>query len=83
MMTANHCEHRQHVITAQLLEYPGLPTPWAGGCSITTPDGRQTRRLTLPRESAFLAELDSARRASLAHGKWLVDQSLDQGKPLF
>lgn len=82
MKTSNQCVYRDYTITAQLLEYPGLPTPWAGGCRITTPDGRQTGRLTLPRESAFLADLDSAKRASLAHGKWLVDQSLDQGKAL-
>ncbi|MES2821802.1 MAG: hypothetical protein V4812_22745 [Pseudomonadota bacterium] len=82
-MTANQCVHRNHTIAARLIEYPGIPTPWAGGCSITTPDGRQTPRIPLPRDSAFLSELDSARRASLAHGRWLVDQSLDRGKNLF
>ncbi|MET1080733.1 MAG: hypothetical protein ABWY06_22205 [Pseudomonas sp.] len=82
-MTLSHCTHRDHLIIAHLIEYPGIPTPWAGGCRITAPNGRQSRRLPLPRAAAFLAELDSAKRASLAHGKWLVDQSLDQGKVLF
>jgi hypothetical protein len=31
---------------------------------------------------AFLADLESAQRASLAHGKWLVDQHLDHGLSL-
>lgn len=75
--------HRDHTIIADVVEHPGIPTPWAGGCRITTPDGRTTKRLPLPVDSAFLAELESAQRASIAHGKWLVDQSLDQGKQLF
>ena len=32
---------------------------------------------------AFLADLENAQRASIAHGKWLVDQRLDRGKALF
>jgi hypothetical protein len=32
---------------------------------------------------AFLDELEKAQRASLAHGKWLVDQKLDHGRALF
>ncbi|MCL8041047.1 hypothetical protein M8832_33950, partial [Pseudomonas aeruginosa] len=31
----------------------------------------------------FLADLENAQRASIAHGKWLVDQRLDRGKALF
>jgi hypothetical protein len=30
-----------------------------------------------------MAELEQAQRASIAHGKWLVDQCLDQGRQLF
>jgi DNA-directed RNA polymerase specialized sigma24 family protein len=30
-----------------------------------------------------LDELEKAQRASLAHGKWLVDQKLDHGRALF
>src|SRR5690606_39508855 len=37
----------------------------------------------LPVGHAFMAELDQAQRASIAHGKWLVDQCLDHGRPLF
>lgn len=78
MNSSNQCTHRDHVITAHLIEHPGIPTPWAGGVHITAPDGSRTRRIPLPANAAFLAEEDSARRASLAHGRWLVDQSLDQ-----
>ncbi|MNG29119.1 hypothetical protein D3C84_1144930 [compost metagenome] len=65
------------------MEHPGIPTPWAGGCHITAPDGRTTKRLALPLEVSFLAELDKAQRASIAHGKWLVDQNLDHGQSIF
>lgn len=82
-MSTMQSVHRDHTIIADVVEHPGIPTPWAGGCRITAPDGRTTKRLTLPVDSAFLAELESAQRASIAHGKWLVDQSLDQGKRLF
>jgi hypothetical protein len=78
-----HCVHRDYQIIADLLEHPGLPTPWEGGCRITAPDGRSSARLTLPVQMAFLAELDSAQRASVAHGKWLIDQHLDHGRQLF
>jgi hypothetical protein len=74
--------HRNFVISTEIVEHPGLPTPWAGGCHITTPQGRVTGRIPLPVNAAFLADLDSARRASLAHGKWLVDQHLDHGRSL-
>ncbi|WP_439859308.1 hypothetical protein [Pseudomonas sp. MBLB4136] len=82
-MSTMQCVHRDHTIVADVVEHPGIPTPWAGGCHITTPDGRTTKRLTLPVDSLYLAELESAQRASIAHGKWLVDQALDHGKALF
>lgn len=82
-MSMQQCVHRDYTITADVVEHPGIPTPWAGGCHITTPDGRTTKRIPLPIQHAFLAELESAQRSSIAHGKWLVDQSLDQGKTLF
>ncbi|WPC06296.1 hypothetical protein SBP02_05960 [Pseudomonas benzenivorans] len=82
-MSTMQCVHRDHTIVADVVEHPGIPTPWAGGCHITTPDGRTTKRLPLPVDSLYLAELESAQRASIAHGKWLVDQALDHGKPLF
>lgn len=81
-MTSLHCIHRDHAIHADVVEHPGIPTPWAGGCHITTPDGRTTRRLSLPVDYRFLSELDKAQRASIAHGKWLVDQHLDKGMAL-
>lgn len=77
-----HCTHRGHAISAVVIEHPGIPTPWAAGCQITLPDGHSTKRIPLPLRFAFLAELDSAQRASLAHGKWLVDQHLDRGLKL-
>lgn len=82
-MSLMQCEHREHIITADVVEHPGLPTPWAGGCHITTPDGHTTKRMTLPLEFAFMADLEKAQHASIAHGKWLVDQSLDHDRPLF
>ncbi|QKZ04371.1 MULTISPECIES: hypothetical protein [Pseudomonas] len=82
-MSTLQCTHRDHTITAQVEEHPGIPTPWAGGCRITTPDGKQSRRLALPVNAAFLSELENAQRASLAHGRWLVDQHLDHQQALF
>lgn len=79
-MTTLHCVHREHAIRADVVEHPGIPTPWAGGCQITTPDGEITRRLALPMDCRFLSELGKAQHASIAHGKWLVDQHLDQGR---
>ncbi len=58
-------------------------TPWAGGCHITDPEGHTSKRIALPVRFAFLADLENAQRASIAHGKWLVDQRLDRGKALF
>ena len=77
-----HCVHRDYRIRADIIEHPGIPTPWAGGCLITTPEGRTTKRIPLPLQCAFLADLENAQRASIAHGKWLVDQHLDHGREL-
>ncbi|MBK3867083.1 hypothetical protein GFL09_05150 [Pseudomonas stutzeri] len=82
-MTMMQCTYRDHVITAEVMEYPGTPTPWAGGCRITEPGGHTTRRMPLPLEHAFMDELEKAQRLSIAHGKWLVDQHLDHGRQLF
>jgi|GEM_PF-136932 hypothetical protein len=83
IMTMMQCEYRDHVITAEVMEHPGTPTPWAGGCRISNSQGQTTRRMALPVGHAFMAELEQAQRASIAHGKWLVDQCLDQGRQLF
>ncbi|CAD5105933.1 hypothetical protein [Zestomonas carbonaria] len=77
-----HCVHRDYEISADVVEHPGIPTPWAAGCHITTPEGRTTKRISLPLKYAFLADLENAQRASIAHGKWLVDQLLDNGREL-
>ncbi len=82
-MTMMQCTHRDHLITAEVMEYPGTPTPWAGGCRITDSSGHVTRRMPLPLEHAFMDELEKAQRLSIAHGKWLVDQHLDHGRELF
>jgi len=82
-MTMMQCTHRDHLITAEVMEYPGTPTPWAGGCRITDSAGHVTRRMPLPLEHAFMDELEKAQRLSIAHGKWLVDQHLDHGRELF
>ena len=74
-----HCTYRDHAISAAVMEHPGIPTPWAAGCQITLPDGQASKRIPLPMQYAFLADLESAQRASLAHGNWLVDQHLDHG----
>ena len=82
-MTMMQCEYRDHIITAEVTEHPGTPTPWAGGCRIRNPEGQTTRRMALPVGHAFMAELEQAQRASIAHGKWLVDQCINQGRQLF
>ncbi|QEY62858.1 hypothetical protein FXN65_12530 [Metapseudomonas lalkuanensis] len=82
-MSTLQCVHRNHVIVADVYEHPGIPTPWAAGCHITSPEGETTRRIALPVRYAFLSELDKAQHASIAHGKWLVDQYLDEGRELF
>ncbi|WP_437882833.1 hypothetical protein [Pseudomonas sp. LRF_L74] len=82
-MSLKQCVHRDYTVTADVIEHPGIPTPWAGGVHITTPDGRTTKRIALPVKHAFLEDLDKAQRASLAHGRWLVDQSLNEGRDLF
>lgn len=81
-MNNQHCTYRDHAIHVVVMEHPGIPTPWAAGCQITLPNGRSTRRIPLPQRFAFLVDLESAQRASLAHGKWLVDQHLDHGVSL-
>ncbi|MBG6991834.1 hypothetical protein I5G19_01255 [Pseudomonas aeruginosa] len=82
-MASLHCQHRSYTLTADVVEHPGIPTPWAGGCHITDPEGHTSKRIALPVRFAFLADLENAQRASIAHGKWLVDQRLDRGKALF
>ncbi|WP_044872386.1 hypothetical protein [Pseudomonas sp. LFM046] len=82
-MSTLQCVHRNYTIVADVVEHPGIPTPWAAGCYITSPDGVTSRRIALPVRYAFLSELDKAQHASIAHGKWLVDQYLDQGSELF
>ena len=77
-----HCTHRDHFISAAIIEHPGIPTPWAAGCQIGLPDGHSSRRIALPLKFAFFADLESAQRAALAHGRWLVDQHLDHGLDL-
>lgn len=82
-MSTLQCTYRDHHIAAEVLQYADNPTPWAGGCRITDPQGNTSRRMPLPLEYAFLADLEKAQHASLAHGKWLVDQHLDHGRELF
>ena len=82
-MSTMHCTYRDYIITAEVLQYAGSPTPWAGGCRITDPEGRTTRRFPLPLDHAFLADLEKGQHASIAHGKWLVDQCLDHGRALY
>ena len=82
-MSMMKCTYRDHLISAEVMEYPGTATPWACGCRITDPAGATTRRMPLPLEHAFMDELDKAQRLSIAHGKWLVDQHLDHGRQLF
>ena len=82
-MSTLQCTYRYHYISAEVMEHPGTPTSWAGGCRITTPDGRTTRRLALLLSAAFLDELPKAQQASIAHGKWLVDQHPDKSRDLF
>ncbi|WP_028239281.1 hypothetical protein [Stutzerimonas azotifigens] len=81
-MNSMRCTHRDHTIIADVLEHPGSPMPWAAGCRIIEPSGQMTRRLPLPVHHAFMAELEQAQHASIAHGKWLVDQALDHGREL-
>ena len=76
-MQSLQCVHRNHTITASVEIHPGIPTPYAGGCLITDPQGHTSRRLPLPVSMLYLADLDNAQHASLAHGRWLVDQQLD------
>ncbi|MFK8331472.1 hypothetical protein M2D63_015825 [Pseudomonas sp. BJa5] len=82
-MRTLQCVHREHTITASVETHDGIPTPFAAGCLITDPEGHTSRRLSLPLNMAFLADLENAQHASLAHGKWLVDQQLDRHQQLF
>ncbi|MGH8438841.1 MAG: hypothetical protein ACRERW_07265 [Pseudomonas sp.] len=82
-MKTLQCVHRNHTITASVETHDGILTPFAGGCLITDPEGHTSRRLSLPVNMAFLADLEKAQHASLAHGKWLVDQQLDKHQHLF
>lgn len=54
-MASLHCQHRSYTITADVVEHPGIPTPWAGGCHITDPEGHTSKRIALPVRFAFLA----------------------------
>ena len=82
-MKTLQCEHRNHTITASVETHPGIPTPYNAGCLITDPQGHTSRRLSLPVKMAYLADLENAQHAALAHGKWLVDQQLDRRQQLF
>lgn len=82
-MSTMQCTHRGYTIIADVMEYPGAPTPWAAGCRITDPAGQVSRRLPVSVEHGFMEELEKAQRLSIAHGKWLVDQCLDHGLQLF
>ncbi|KXG18510.1 hypothetical protein LT17_00252 [Pseudomonas aeruginosa] len=63
-MASLHCQHRSYTITADVVEHPGIPTPWAGGCHITDPEGHTSKRIALPVRFAFLADLENAQRAA-------------------
>ncbi|WP_312933341.1 hypothetical protein [Pseudomonas sp.] len=76
-MQTLHCQHREHTITASVMAHPDSPLPYAAGCLITDPEGHVSRRLSLPVDMKFMANLDHAQHAALAHGRWLVDQQLD------
>lgn len=82
-MTSPYCQHRNYTTTADVIKHPGIPTPWAGGCRITDPEGHASKRIALPVCLAFLTDLENAQRAPIAHSKWLVSQYLDHGKALF
>jgi transcriptional antiterminator Rof (Rho-off) len=45
---------------ADVVEHPGIPTPWAAGCHITAPDG-QTTRTRAEKEEFFVLELEDDR----------------------
>lgn len=70
------CEHHGYIITASVEAHPGIPTPYAGGCLITDPQGHTGTRRPLPLSMAWMSDLENAQHASLAHGRWLVDQQL-------
>jgi hypothetical protein len=75
-MQSLHCTHRDYTIVARVFEHPGLPTPWAGGCRSSPRRPHQPAPGTAG-ANGLLADLDNAQHASIAHGKWLVDQCLE------
>ena len=80
-MQTLHCEYRKHIITASVMPHPDSPLPYAAGCLITDPQGHTSRRLSMPMK--FFSDLDNAQHVSLAHGRALVDQRLDEGHATF
>lgn len=76
-MQSLHCDYRGYTITASVESHPGIPTPYAGGCLITDPQGHTGTRRPLPLGMAWMSDLENAQHASLAHGRWLVDQQLN------
>jgi hypothetical protein len=75
-MQTLHCEYRKHTITANIVTHPGSPMPFSGGCLITDPEGLVSKRKPLPLDKSHFTDLEKAQHASLAHGRWLVDQQL-------
>lgn len=75
-MQTLHCEYRKHTITASIVTHPGSPMPFSGGCLITDPEGLVSKRKPLPLDKSHFTDLENAQHASLAHGRWLVDQQL-------
>ena len=51
------------------------------GCLITDPDGHTSRRMSMPMK--FFSDRENAQHVSLAHGRALVDQQLDEGSKVF
>ncbi|MCE1118452.1 MULTISPECIES: hypothetical protein [Pseudomonas] len=80
-MQTLHCEYRDHIITASVMPHPDSLLPYAAGCLITDPGGHTSRRLSMPMK--FFADLENAQHVSLAHGRALVDQQLDNGHKAF
>ncbi|MCO7519716.1 MULTISPECIES: hypothetical protein [unclassified Pseudomonas] len=80
-MQTLHCEYRDHHITASVMPHPNSPLPYAAGCLITDPHGHTSKRISMPMK--FFSNLENAQHVSLAHGRALVDQQLDQGQKTF
>lgn len=79
-MQSLHCEYRKHTITASVMPHP-IPPAHAAGCLITDPEGHTSRRMSMPMK--FFSDLENAQHVSLAHGRALVDQQLDEGHKVF